>query len=424
MDLLKKLGIFSNHKFLISRSLMVIVASFTASIFAYLFQLVSGRYFSKEDYGVLVALFSLSGIIPLIIQFFISGIPKLVAEIKDIDYPSRISSLFYTILKVNASLTLVILVLMLLAQNSIANYLNIVDRSVMNPFTFAVAAGILTLFMVPFIQGLMRFKAYSFITLLTSISKLVVALTVLLLGLALKDIFWGLTITTITIGLIAYRILRKNINLDWKAVNEKDVSLLIKYSLGGALALIGLNLVNSVDVILVKHFFDADHAGTYSSISIIGRIIFYAASPVAIVMLPICAEKFKKNENFIKPFLMAVGISTFICLVSAFVYFEFPHLIITILFGKAYLSAEPYLGLFAIFMLLYTLQYIFATFLIATSKFKLSSLVIISAILQYIGITLFHENISQVIYSSIFSVSAVLIIYLGVFVKLFSNKNN
>ena len=311
-----------------------------------------------------------------------------------------------------------------LAQNAIADYLNIADRSVMNPFTFAVSAGILTLFMVPFIQGLMRFKAYSFITLLTSISKLSVAVVVLVLGLGLKDVFWGLTVTTVFIGFLSYKILLKNLDGKWKAINKEDVSLLVKYSLGGALALVGLNLVNSVDVILVKHFFDSELAGTYSSVSIIGRIIFYASSPVAIVMLPICAEKFKKKENFIKPFLFAIGISTFICLVSVLVYYEFAHLIILTLFGNTYLSAEPYLGLFAIFMLIYTLQYIFATFLIATSKFALSSLVIISAILQYIGITLFHENITQVIYASIFSVSVVLIIYFGVFANLFYKKSS
>lgn len=425
MDLFKRLSVISSQQFLLSRSLMVIIASFAANIFAYLFQLVSGRYFSKEDYGILVALFSLSGIIPLFVQFFVSGIPKLVAEIKDINYPARISGLFYTILKINGGITLVILFLMLLSKNAVARFLNIHDTTIMDPFIFAVAAGILTLFMAPFIQGLMRFKAYSFITLLTAISKLAVAVVVLYFTLTLKDIFWGLTLTTLLMGLICYQILRKNLNLNWMVkIDREDLETLVKYSLGGALALIGLNLVNSTDVLLVKHFFDAEHAGTYSSVSIIGRIIFYAASPVAIVMLPICAEKFKKQENFIKPFLAAITVSAFVCLVATFVYFEFPHLVITVLFGSSYLSAEPYLALFAIFMLAYTLLYIFATFFIAISKFFLSSLVILSALLQIAGIYLFHENITQVIYASIFAVSTVLIIYIVMFVDLLRKQRN
>lgn len=422
MKLIEKLSELSSRQFILSRSLMVIAASFTANIFSYLFQLISGRYFSKEEYGILVALFSLSGIIPLVVQFFVSGIPKLVAEIKDIDYPSRISSLFYTILKVNAGITLLILAAMMLAKNAISDYLNISDTRVMDPFIYAVAAGILTSFMTPFVQGLMRFKAYSFITLLTSITKLSVAIVVLYLTLQLKDIFWGLAITTLLMGLISYRILLKNINTNWKVNNKEDLSLLVKYSLGGALALIALNLVNSIDVIQVKHFFDAELAGTYSSVSIIGRIIFYAASPVSIVMLPICAEKFRKGENFIKPFLAAIGISTLICLTAVFVYTEFPHLIITTLFGETYLSAEPYIGLFAILMLLYTVLYMFATFLIATSKFKLSSLVILSALIQYVGIEFFHEDIYQILYVSITSISVVLAIYFVIFIRLLKNR--
>ncbi len=221
MDFTKRFDLISKHRFLLSRSLMVIIASFTANIFAYLFQLVSGRYFSKEDYGILVALFSLSGIIPLVVQFFISGIPKLVAEIKDTDYPIRISSLFYTIFKINATITLVILVLMLIFKNAIAKFLNITDISVMNPFIFAVSAGILTLFMVPYVQGLMRFKAYSFITLLAAVSKLTVALVVLFLGLTLKDIYWGLTFTTLLIGIISYKVLLKNLNLNWRTTDKQ-----------------------------------------------------------------------------------------------------------------------------------------------------------------------------------------------------------
>lgn len=422
MKILEKFRTLSNEKFLLSRSILIIAASFTANIFAYLFQLVSGRYFSKEDYGVLVALFSLSGIIPLILQFFTSGIPKLVAEIKDIDYPKRISSLFYTIFKINAGISLLILIGMLLLKNNIAEFLNIENTTVMYPFIFAVAAGVLTLFMTPYIQGLMRFKAYAFVTLLTSISKFLVALTVLLLGLTLSDIFWGLTITTTIMGIIAYSLLLKNLDFKWRIFNKPDLSLLIKYSLGGALALIGLNLVNSIDVILVKHYFSPEIAGTYSSISVIGRIIFYAASPVAIVMLPICAQKFKKGENFIKPFLAAIGISTIISGVATFLYAEFPHLIITTLFGNEYLTAEPYLGLFALFMLIYTILYIFATFLIATSKFKLSSLVIIASGLQYFGIKLFHANITQVIYVSIAAVSIVLVVYLFLFIGVIKHK--
>jgi O-antigen/teichoic acid export membrane protein len=401
---------------------MVIIASFAANIFAYLFQLVSGRYFSKEEYGVLIALFSLSGLIPLVAQFFVSGIPKLVAEIKDVDYPTRISSLFYAILKVNTVLTVITFVLMLVLKDEIASFLNITDTSVIMPFIFAVSAGTLMLFITPFIQGLARFKAYSFITLLTAIAKLAVAVIVMFFALEIKDIFWGLTIATLALGVMCYKILLKNINLNWRLNDTKDLETLVKYSLGGALSLIGLSLLNLSDVILVKHFFAPDLAGVYGSISVIGRIVFYAASPVAIVMLPICTEKFKKGEDFIKPFFSSLAIALAICLTATFIYFEFPHLIITALFGKSYLAAEPYLGIFAIFMLVYTMLFIFSTFYIAISKFFLSSLVIISAILQLAGIWVFHENIYQVVYVSIFSVSIVLIIYLFTFWDLVKKR--
>ena len=110
---------------------------------------------------------------------------------------------------------------MLIFKNAIAKFLNITDISVMNPFIFAVSAGILTLFMVPYVQCLMRFKAYSFITLLAAVSKLTVALVVLFLGLTLKDIYWGLTFTTLLIGIISYKVLLKNLNLNWRTTDKQ-----------------------------------------------------------------------------------------------------------------------------------------------------------------------------------------------------------
>jgi len=88
-------------QFLLSRSIIVITSAMLGNIFAYLFQIISGRYFDIENYATLVALFSVSGIITLFISFLANGIVKTVSEIKDVDYPKRISALFFTILRIN-----------------------------------------------------------------------------------------------------------------------------------------------------------------------------------------------------------------------------------------------------------------------------------------------------------------------------------
>jgi O-antigen/teichoic acid export membrane protein len=117
--------------------------------------------------------------------------------------------------------------------------------------------------------------------------------------------------------------------------------------------------------------------------------------------------------------VLAVLLSLSISTIGVFAYWTFSHKIIKLLFGAGYLSAEPYLGIFALFMLLYSLVYIFAWFFVSISQFKLGSLVIISAILQFVGLHYFHKSISEVILVSMLSVGSVAVIYIIVFTRIY-----
>jgi len=407
---LKKLAKLYKEQFIFSRSIIVISASMIANAFSYLFQLLSGRYFSPSDYGTLVALFSLSGIIPLVSMFFTNGIPKLVSEIKDEDYPKRISYLYFSILKIISVISIFALLIMIVGINFISSFLNINNKILIITFSIAVSAGMVTSFMAPFLQGLHRFKAFSFTTILGSLLKFGVILIVILLSLRLNYVFAGLVISTVLVGIASHLILRKNIFIKYNKFHQKDIKTLLKYSTGGAFALIGLTLLQNMDVVLVKHFFTEDISGIYGSLSVIGRIVFYLASPVAIVMLPICAEKFKKGENYKKPFFTAFLLSFLIATVVTIIYWAFPHLVIKLLFGSKYLPAEPYLPLFAIFMLLNSLLTLFAWFFIAISKFKLAGLTLLAAGLQYLGIQFFHADLYEILWVSIISITVPLAI--------------
>lgn len=408
---IEKFNLLYNKHFIITRSFLVIGASLIANVFAYLFTVTAGRYFSVSNYGDLGVLFALSGTIPLITQFYLSGIPKLVTEIKDNNYPHRLSKLFFSVFKINALVAIAVLVIMLISSDFIANYLKIPEVSTVRIFSFALSAGILVSFFPLFLQGLMRFKAFSFITVLTAVLKFAVALVVIYLGLTVKDIYTGLTITTILIGVLTFIILKKNIVKEpVYDLAKEDTMKLLKYSFGGAFALIGLNFVSNYDVVLVKHFFEPDVAGIYYSASVIGKIVYYAAVPAAVVMLPVCAEKFVKGENYVKPFFTSFGLSVGIAAIITLSYFLIPHFIISILFGERYIPAEPYLGLYAIFMLLYTILNMYALFLIAISRFRLSALTILAAISQYIGLHIFNNSIEQAIWVSIISVGSIALI--------------
>lgn len=396
----KSLNLFRG-KYFLSRSAIVIGASLFSNFFSYLFQLISIRYLSIEDYSRLIALFSLSGIIPLIILPITSGIPKLVAEIKDEDYPNRISSLFFSLFKVQIGVTIVVFSIMLIFNKQIGNYLNIHDNRLIITFIFAVAAGMLTSIIIPYLQGLMRFKAYSFMLLSNGLLKMLVALFVAIIGLGVVEIFGGLFLGTLLIGATGLLLLKKNLINKIKEFDIEDIKQLIKYSIGGALAIIGISLINNNDVILVKHFFDENTAGMYGSLSVIGKIVYYAATPVVIVMLPIISNQYKKGGDYKKPFLLSLALGISISTSIALLYWLFPTQLIILLFGTKYVEASNLLPLFGIYMITYTILTVLTWFLFGISKFKIASLAFIAALIQIAGVYIYNDTLAHIIWVSI-----------------------
>ncbi|PIR42297.1 hypothetical protein CO058_01040 [candidate division WWE3 bacterium CG_4_9_14_0_2_um_filter_35_11] len=397
----KKILEIYKGNFILSRSSIVIVSSLVGSVFSYLFQFLSARSLSVSEYSELVSLFSLSVIISTVMLIFTNGTTKLVAEIKSINYPIRISNFFFSLMKLVLITTVFVFFGMIIFQNQIGSYLNISNISLIYIFAIAVILGNINSALGPVLQGLQRFKAFSFYNIFNSFAKFLVAIVVLYFGLTVIETFWGLVISTIAGIAFGATLLKKNLMLNLKAFDKKDIKTLAKYSIGSILILAGLNFLQNNDIILVKHYFDSNLAGIYASLTVIGRIVFFAASPVAIVMLPICAERYKHGGDVIKPFLISISISALIASSVSLIYWLFPKLIIGILFGQKYILSAPYLPIFGLFMFVYTLLYVVGMFFISISKFKQGSLMLIGAIIQTVGIYFYHENLYQVIWASI-----------------------
>jgi O-antigen/teichoic acid export membrane protein len=78
---------------------------------------------------------------------------------------------------------------------------------------------------------------------------------------------------------------------------------------------------------------------------------------------------------------------------------------VNLLFGSQYLSAAPYLYLFALFLSLYSLSSLFTNFYLSVKKIKVVILPVIAALAQVIFIFLFHQSLAGLIWVSIIVLS-------------------
>jgi len=176
-----------------------------------------------------------------------------------------------------------------------------------------------------------------------------------------------------------------------------DFGAMVKFSLPVLVSNISFISLYSLDIILVKHFFSPLEAGLYSSVSILGKIIFWFSSPIVTAIYPILSKRQSEKRNYFSILLLAIFFIGLASLSLVLVYKFFPELMINLLFGEKYLQAKVFLAPFAVFIFFHTLANALVSAYLSLSLTKPVALAASAAVFQGVLIIFFHESLSQVI---------------------------
>ena len=175
-------------------------------------------------------------------------------------------------------------------------------------------------------------------------------------------------------------------------------------------------IINNSDILLVKHFFSAEEAGLYASLALIGRVVYFVAWMFVMLLLP-AVVKLKKNGQETAPVLfkyvgyigMLSGIIVLACAI-------FPQLIITVLFGKAYVGMASLLWQYALATSLFAVANIFTYYFLSLDKYTPIWFSAIFGISQIVLVVFFHHSLAIVVQLQIVAMLALLVIQLLYFV--------
>jgi O-antigen/teichoic acid export membrane protein len=161
---------------------------------------------------------------------------------------------------------------------------------------------------------------------------------------------------------------------------------------------IGQVVINNIDIILVKHFFASELAGVYAAVALVGRVLYFAAWSIVSAMFPISAAAREKQEDsqaqvLLLPLLIVLLMS--ICFI--FILAVFPGLIIHLIFGEGFNSAEPLLSLYAIATGLYALSVVLITYEMSRKIANTGWLQLLFSGALVLLIYIFHSSLRQVI---------------------------
>lgn len=374
--------------------LMMVTFSILGGFFSYLYHLSMGILLTPEQYGILFSLTSLLLIMMVFSQTTTITIAKFTSKLKADGRLGGINYLWHSSLKRMLLIGVAAFVLLVTLSPLISRFLHL-DNLFYLVILFSSMLAVLALSVNwGTLQGLQRFLPLGSSQAVVGFLKLALGTLLVYLGFG---IYGGLAAIPISFAVVLLFTIFSLRNLS-RAGNERvAVAGLGSYAGFTLVAVFAITMLTNVDVILARHYLNATDAGTYSVISVLGRIAFYAPVGVAAAMFPKTSALFESGGDYQRLFLKAVLVAVLIAGGIALVYGLFPQLVTQFLFGGKYPLVAPYLFTYGLAMALFALSFLLMNYFLSLNQTKVAYPLLGVMLLQLALIALFHSSIAQLV---------------------------
>ena len=175
-------------------------------------------------------------------------------------------------------------VLLVLGSSAIANYLNlpttVLIRTLAVGIVFYIPLGVRRGFM----QGNYDFPPLALNFALEVVVKLIGAVVLISAGYGVEGVVGAITASVVVAYFVA--IPRKHMG---RTSDQPMLRAGVGEGVQAGSFFAGQVVINNLDIILVKHFFDATQAGVYAVVSLVGRIVYMLSWSVVSSMFPFSA---------------------------------------------------------------------------------------------------------------------------------------
>lgn len=384
---------------LFSGSMVMIVGQNLTNAGQYLYHLAMGRLLGPHSYGDLAAIISLSGLLGMV-PFSLGLV--VVKFVSSREKKNEISNLVTWVERKSLIFGFFVAAVVVLLSPFISGFLQIDNKWIVSLVGPMFLLGIVTYFNRASLQGLMRFGRYVSTLFGEVVIKLGVGILLVILGYSVLGALAGAVVGGLVSLALSHFFLRDYLV---KSTKKPTLKPLLKYAFPVLIMTISVTSLYSTDLVLAKHFFGSFEAGIYASLSTLGKIVYFGAAPVSAVMFPMISKRHSRGEGYRKIFLYSFVLASGIISAVLFVYYFFPQLAITILFGSSYLEASPHLFRFGLFIALLAISFLYLNFYVSLGRTRIVALSLVAALIQASGIWMFHDSISMVINVSLVSVS-------------------
>ncbi len=391
----------ATKKDLFKGSLILLIMLNSFNLLNYVYQFFMARMLSMADYGVFAALMSL---------IYLLGVPMESTQIISSKYSSvfngknewktraLVDKMFMRGLKFSLIVYLIFIPLALFLAwfMGINVWLVLLTGTlVFCYFITPISRGVL--------QGKKKFLKMGMSFLSESIFKIIFGISFIFFGFKVYGAMGGVIVGALFSLILSFYFI-KDVYRSKKRKIKIDGGR--QYSISVFFILLIIFFMFSVDIIFAKRFFSEDVAGAYAVASLMGKMIFFAITPISKAMFPLTSGLSKKNSS--KIFFNTIKITLLVGIIGVIFLAVFPKLLISILFGSKYLAVFGILWVLGIAFLFLSLANVAAYYLLSLKKRKNMGIFLIFPIIQIALLYMFNKNLFE--FSSALAISFALLL--------------
>lgn len=396
---------------LVTGSALLLVSTTIVNLGNYLFNLILGRWLGPADFADLSLIVTFMLVLTLITATLQTVVAKFSAAYSAEEEIGRIAGLRGWSVKWAWVAGALMAAALILGATPLQRFFHTASTW---PFVL-LGVGIPIYFVQGvdrgILQGQLRFLLLSASYQAEMWARLIVGIGLVALGWSVNGAVAALTLSFVATWLVA-RLGARDLpaGVVYRPADQREALL---FAGPVSLALIGQILINNSDVLIVKHFFPPVDAGHYAALALIGRIVFFATWSVVTVLLPAVAQRHQKGLPHRRYLWLSLAAVLAVSVGVTGGAFLFPGLIVGILFGSAYLSIAPLLGLYAVATTLYSLANVVITYRLSIGNGQGGSLAVIGGAAQVVALWFLHSSLQEVVVVQIALMSGLLVALLG-----------
>lgn len=380
---------------LLGGSITLLVGSGFASVANLLYNVVTARMLGPTGFAHATVVYTMLMLASAITLSFQVVCAKYVASHESKDEKAAI----FGSLHLRSWMAGIGIALLLIAFNhALTAYLNLPNERLISLLALGTA------FYIPlgvrrgYIQGIHAFTALAINFALEGLVRFGGAYLLMRLGMGVR----GAVLASVIAEIACYLLAQPSPGI--KSLRAPKIPIPPSEGIQAIVFFAGQVVINNFDIVLVKHFFEADQAGFYAAVSLVGRLVNMCAWSVVNTMFPVSAAA-RSGDREARPVLfMSLSMVFLILAVLILGLWAIPSFLWRTLFGSHFAMGNfggglaSMLILYAVVTGIYSLSSVMITYEMSRKIANTSWVQLAFAGAVVLGIVAFHHTLREVIF--------------------------